>query len=246
MIPDSHFSGEVRLEANASGNGRVYQVAQGQMHIHNADPARQLELMPLAHSVDVLTNMDPIDAAAALSAMSPVSASKRLEAMYVADGARIFAQLSDDVISTQMSLIQHGRLLHLTAETRPEKIGAALALLQIRTPDVVRILAEVHQPEKVVASAPPKAAVRWMISAGLPLGKTWFGKMSDQSAATLLSNMPLNHSIALIQQVSPGRAAEILNHLEKPKPSTLLKKISPYRAAEIQQEWRKRKMGPIR
>ncbi|MFF2331930.1 MULTISPECIES: magnesium transporter MgtE N-terminal domain-containing protein [unclassified Streptomyces] len=237
MTSGNRFSGETRLEATASGHGRVYQVAQGQMHIHNADPAKQLEFMPLAQSVDALANMDPVDAASALSAMSPISASKRLEAMYVDGGATIFTQLSDGLISELLQLISPSLLSYLTAETRPEKIGAALAILQMRPAGVVKILSKVHEPEKVLASAPQDAAIRWMISAGMPQGAVWFEKMAQQPAAALLSNMPVNFAAPLIQHVTHRRAAGILAAMKKSKRSALMKVISRRNAAAIAQEW---------
>ncbi|MEV7816466.1 hypothetical protein AB0P05_38210 [Streptomyces flaveolus] len=246
MTSGNRFSGKTHLEATASGHGRVYQVAQGQMHIHNADPAKQLEFMPLAQSVDVLANMDPADAASTLSTMSPISAAKRLEAMYADGGATIFARLSERLISELLQLISPSLLSHLTAETEPEKIGAALALLKIRPAAVVKILSGVHEPEKVLASAPPEAAVRWMISAGMPQGAVWFDKMTQQPAAALLSNMPVNFAAPLIQHVTHRRAAGILAAMKKSKRSALLAVISRRNAAAIAQEWPKGKGGLIK
>ncbi|MET4642380.1 Mg/Co/Ni transporter MgtE [Streptomyces atratus] len=230
MSPDNRFDGDARMTASASGNGRVYQVAQGQMHIHNSpNPAQHLEMMPLPQSVDALENMDPHDAAAALSAMSPVAASKRLPSMR--QGSKVFALMSDEAVAAQLAVLPLSSLPSLATDVRPEKLAAALP--KIRPADAARIVSHLPSPGRILETAQRDTAVRVMISAGLMPASVWLGEMSVNGARGILSDMPVNHAAPLLHHLAPSRAAELLTSMAKPKRNELLGRVSARRAAMI-------------
>ncbi|WP_432865579.1 magnesium transporter MgtE N-terminal domain-containing protein [Microbispora rosea] len=217
----SRFVADTHLHADASGHGRVYQVAQGNMYVGADDMTkiREIVSLPIAEAARRLSQMPTSEAVTVLAAMDPPAASNRLSAMTPDRAA--------DVLTNMDEVAAGVRLAHMVGTSAAEAVQqmptdrARLLLAVLPYENLVKILATEHF--RAILPILPAAAAAHAISGYEPAVMaqvlqtlpeelcfvTWQALPDRTKAAQAFRLMPQDWLRATIAKFQPDQAATL-------------------------------------